>query len=237
MSNDLLAAAFLAWLAAAAHCAHRARRCIGRALLFFGSAPGIAAAVLALPNGTPAVLLPTQVAGAAVSFQISSGRVLAAGLRIGAGGARLCAGDAGTAGPERLAIRRRHEPHRRARRLRSRRRRGFLIAWEIMSFGGAVMILSERLSSDFRPARPVHARPSRNRRARAGHRGTAARGQPPNRSPSLRSPQPQPVFAVPAARCHRLCFSSSASAPNSACCRSTSGSRAPTAPAAARPAP
>jgi hydrogenase-4 component B len=30
---------------------------------------------------------------------------------------------------------------------------GFLIAWEIMGFGGAVMILSERLASD--AGRPV----------------------------------------------------------------------------------
>ena len=40
----------------------------------------------------------------------------------------------------------------------------FLIAWEIMSLGGAVMILGENLSIGEGPAGPVHAGAARSRR-------------------------------------------------------------------------
>ena len=152
MSNDLLTVAFIAWLAAALISLTGRGLDAGARLVVSGCVAGILAALLALPNGTPIVTLPTQLAGAAVSFQIPR-RPLAARLRPGAGGARLRAGDAGTAGPRRLAVRRRHEPDRALGVFGLRDGAGFLIAWEIMSFGGAVMILCEKLAPD--AGRPV----------------------------------------------------------------------------------
>ena len=153
MSNDLLVAAFLAWLAAALLALTGRGLFLGRALLCFGSVVGICAAVLALPNGTPAVVLPTQVAGAAISFQLAPDGAWLLGFGL-VPAALACA----------LAT-----PARQGRAgwlfgaamsligalgvFGVRDGAAFLIAWEIMSFGGAVMILSEKLSSDV--GRPV----------------------------------------------------------------------------------
>ena len=110
-----------------------------------------------------------------------------------------------------------------------------LIAWELMSLGGAVMILSERLDGATGRHRSLHARAARGRRRsrfllRCSHRsaqGLVAR---------LRD------FAGGGPRCRRrrssvsASCSRSASAPSSACCRSTNGSPAPMARAAGLPA-
>ncbi|MGC1354330.1 MAG: proton-conducting transporter membrane subunit, partial [Xanthobacteraceae bacterium] len=153
MSNDLLIAAFLTWLTAAVISLTGRGLFLARALLFFGSFAGIVAAVLVVPNGTPAVTLPTTLAGARVLFQITPDGLwllgfglvpaaLAGALATPAlqgrpgwlfGAAMSLIGALGVFGIRDGA--------------------GFLIAWEIMSFGGAVMILSEKLSSD--AGRPV----------------------------------------------------------------------------------
>jgi hydrogenase-4 component B len=153
LSNDLLIAAFLAWLTAAVISLTGRGLFLARALLFFGSFAGIVAAVLVVPNGTPAVTLPTTLAGAPVLFQMTPDGLwllgfglvpaaLAGALATPAlqgrpgwlfGAAMSLIGALGVFGIRDGA--------------------GFLIAWEIMSFGGAVMILSEKLSSD--AGRPV----------------------------------------------------------------------------------
>jgi formate hydrogenlyase subunit 3/multisubunit Na+/H+ antiporter MnhD subunit len=152
LSNSLLTAAFFAWFAAALISLTGRGVSLARGLLFFGCVAAIAAAIVVLPNGTAAVVLPTQLAGAAVSFQITPegawlfgfGLVpaaLACALATPArqsqagwlfGAAMSLIGALGVFGVGDGA--------------------GFLIAWEVMSFGGAVMILSERLSD---PGRPV----------------------------------------------------------------------------------
>jgi hypothetical protein len=71
LSNDLLTAAALAWLAAALISLTGRGMMAARGLLFLGSAGGILAALLALPDGTAAVLLPTEFAGERVHFQMS----------------------------------------------------------------------------------------------------------------------------------------------------------------------
>ena len=71
MSTDLLIAAFLAWLAAALLALTGRGSSFGRVLLCCGSVIGIGAAILALPDGSPGVLLPTQLAGATVSFRLT----------------------------------------------------------------------------------------------------------------------------------------------------------------------
>jgi hydrogenase-4 component B len=153
LSNDLLTAAFLAWLLAAIISLTGRGLLVARVLLFAGSVAGAIAAILALPDGTSAVTLPTELAGAAVRFEVSADGLwllgfglvpaalacaLATPARQGGGGwlfgaAMSLIGALGVFGVRDGA--------------------GFLIAWEIMSFGGAVMILSEKLSSDAgRPA-------------------------------------------------------------------------------------
>jgi formate hydrogenlyase subunit 3/multisubunit Na+/H+ antiporter MnhD subunit len=153
LSNDLLTAAFLAWLAAALISLTGRGLILARVLLFCGSVAGIIAAILVLPNGTPAVATPTQLAGAAVSFQVTPDGLWLLGFGL-VPAALACA----------LAT-----PARQGRAgwlfgaamsligalgvFGIRDGAGFLIAWEIMSFGGAVMILSEKLSSN--AGRPV----------------------------------------------------------------------------------
>ena len=153
MSNDLLIAAFLAWLTAAV-ITLTGRALVGaRLLLFLGSIAGICAALLALPDGAAMVLLPTRLAGATVSFQLTADGAWLLGFGL-APAALSCA----------LAT-----PARNGRAgwlfgvamsligalgvFGVRDGAGFLIAWEIMSFGGAVLILSEKLSAD--AGRPV----------------------------------------------------------------------------------
>ncbi len=153
MSNDLLAAAFFGWLVGGLLALTGRRLPLVRGLLCFGSIAAIVAAILALPNGTSAVALPTQLAGAAVSFQIAPEAAWLLGFGL-VPAALACA----LATPARQGV---------AGWLFGaaisligalgvfglRDGAGFLIAWEMMSFGGAAMILSEKLASDAgRPA-------------------------------------------------------------------------------------
>jgi hydrogenase-4 component B len=153
LSNDLLTAALFAWLAAALIALTGRGTIMARGLLFAGSAAGIVAAILALPHATAAVQLPTEIAGERVHFQMSPDALwlfgfglapaaLASALATPArqgqagwlfGAAMSLIGALGVFGVREGA--------------------GFLIAWEIMSFGGAVMILSEKLASH--TGRPV----------------------------------------------------------------------------------
>jgi hydrogenase-4 component B len=153
LSNDLLTAAFIAWLAAALISLSGRGSQLARALLFAGSVAGVLAALLSLPNGTPLVVLPTRLAGAAVSFQMTPDGLwllgfglvpaaLACALATPAkqgrsgwlfGAAMSLIGALGVFGVRDGA--------------------GFLIAWEVMSFGGAAMILSEKLAPNV--GRPV----------------------------------------------------------------------------------
>jgi hydrogenase-4 component B len=153
LSNDLLTAALFAWLAAALIALTGRATIVVRGLLFAGSVAGIAAAILALPHATAAVQLPTEIAGERVHFQMSPDALWLFGFGL-APAALACA----------LAT-----PARQGRAgwlfgaamsligalgvFGMREGAGFLIAWEIMSFGGAVMILSEKLASH--TGRPV----------------------------------------------------------------------------------
>jgi formate hydrogenlyase subunit 3/multisubunit Na+/H+ antiporter MnhD subunit len=153
LSNDLLLAAFFAWLAAGLIALTGRAAPLARALLLIGSIAGICAAILALPGGTALAALPTTLAGAPVLFQLNPDGAWLLGFGL-APAALACA----------LAT-----PARTGRSgwlfgaamsligalgvFGLRDGAAFLIAWEIMSFGGALMILSERLSAD--AGRPV----------------------------------------------------------------------------------
>jgi hydrogenase-4 component B len=146
LPNDLMTLALLAWLAAALIALTGRGLLAARGLLLLGSLAGILAALQALPGGTAVVELPTQLAGESVPFAMSPealwlfGFGLAPAALAGAlatparegragwlfGAAMSLIGALGVFGLRNGA--------------------GFLIAWEIMSFGGAVMILSEKLA-------------------------------------------------------------------------------------------
>jgi hydrogenase-4 component B len=151
--NDLLTAGFLAWIAAAVIALTGRGLPLARLLLFAGCCAVIAAAVGSLPAATPSVALPTTLAGESVTFSLSpdglwllgfglvpAALACASASPVSRGQARWLFGAAmsllgafGVFGLQDGA--------------------SFLIAWEIMSFGGALMILSEKLSTD--AGRPV----------------------------------------------------------------------------------
>ena len=131
-----------------------------------------------MPDGTAAVALPTRLAGESVHFQMSPDALWLFGFGLAPAalaGALATPSQQGRAGwlfgaamslIGALGV------------FGMRDGAGFLIAWEIMSFGGAVMILSEKLAPDSRAAGAVHARPAGDRRGGAGAGGAAARRLP-----------------------------------------------------------
>ncbi len=148
MSSELLTAAFLAWLAAALISLTGRGLTLARVLLSLGSLAGILAAIASLPNGTSAITLPTRLAGEAVHFRVTPDAVWLLGFGL-APAALACAlatparqGSAGWLFGAAMSL------IGALGVFGIRDGAGFLIAWEVMSFGGAVMILSEKLSSD-----------------------------------------------------------------------------------------
>jgi hydrogenase-4 component B len=148
LANELIAAGFITWILAALIALTGHGLSVARFLLFCGSVAGIVAAIVALPAGAPAVTLPTVFAGQSVSFQLSPDALWLLGFGL-APAALACAvsspsphGQAGWVFGAAMSL------------LGALGVFGlqdgisFLIAWEIMSFGGAVMLLSERLSTD-----------------------------------------------------------------------------------------
>ncbi|MGA8613468.1 MAG: proton-conducting transporter membrane subunit [Xanthobacteraceae bacterium] len=153
MTNELMAAGFLAWLIAAIVSLTGHGLIAARVLLFAGCVTAIVAAIAGLPEGIPAINLPTALAGEPVRFLLTPDGLWLLGFGL-APAALACAvstpsrqseagwlfgasmsliGALGVFGLQDAA--------------------SFLIAWEIMSLGGAVMILSEKLSVDV--GRPV----------------------------------------------------------------------------------
>ena len=144
--NDLIAAGVIAWAVAALFALTGRVLPVARLLLFCGCGAVIAAALMQLPEGTAAVALPTTFAGAPVKFILPPDALWLLGFGL-APAALACAvstpspsgqagwlfgaaasliGAVGVFGLQDGA--------------------SFLVAWEVMSFGGAVMILSEKLS-------------------------------------------------------------------------------------------
>jgi hydrogenase-4 component B len=153
LASEFLMAAFGLWLAGVLLAAARRAPSLGRLLLGLGGVCGIIAVLSALPGGIPAVTLPVQFAGVAVTLSFTPEALwllgfglvpatLAAWLGtpaagrqhnwlLGAGLSLL--GALGVFGLQDGV--------------------SFLIAWEVMSLGGAVMILGEGLAA--RTGRPV----------------------------------------------------------------------------------
>jgi formate hydrogenlyase subunit 3/multisubunit Na+/H+ antiporter MnhD subunit len=146
MANELLGAAALLWAAAAIVALLGTGAIVARALLVTGGLAAIAAALVSLPDATATVTLPTTLGEGPVLFRVSADAlwlmgfglapaVLACALSTPStrgeygwlfGAATSLLGALGVFGLQDGA--------------------SLLIAWEVMSFGGALMILSERLS-------------------------------------------------------------------------------------------
>ena len=153
MANDLLAAAALMWIAGGILALTGKRLGLIRILLGLGGLAGIAASVVGLPGGTGSVDLPLRMADTSVSFRMAPEALwlmgfglvpavlaclLATPARQGRaawlfGAAVSQLGALGVFGLQDGAF--------------------LLVAWELMSLGGAVMILSERLAAA--PGLPV----------------------------------------------------------------------------------
>lgn len=153
MPAELLAAAALLWLAAAVIALLGVGNILIRALLVLGGLAAIGAALACLPAGTAALALPTTLGDGPVLFRLSPDAlwlmgfglvpaVLACALSTPSakgghgwlfGAAVSLLGALGVFGLQEGAA--------------------LLIAWELMSFGGALIILSERLSAS--GGRPV----------------------------------------------------------------------------------
>jgi hydrogenase-4 component B len=147
MANDAFLIAVALWLVAAVAALLRITP-VARAALGFGAVAGIAGAVLALPGGSPAATLPLGIAASRWGFEITPAAAwlmllglipaalagwLASPSRDGKaawcfGAAASLIGALGVFGLQDAV--------------------GFLIAWELMSLGGAAMILGERLVED-----------------------------------------------------------------------------------------
>jgi formate hydrogenlyase subunit 3/multisubunit Na+/H+ antiporter MnhD subunit len=146
VTDQLLLLSAVFWVIAAI-VALRGLTVLGRALLVAGALSSIVAAVFQLPNPTQTVLLPIRLAGEAVTFRLEPEALwlmgfglvpagfacaLASPSKAGMGGwlfgaALSLIGALGVFGLQGGAA--------------------LLVAWEAMSLGGAVMILSERLEA------------------------------------------------------------------------------------------
>ena len=146
MANDLLAAAALLWIAAGILALVGRWLGLVRVVLALGSLAGLVAAITTLPNGTTAAAIPLRMADAQATFEMTPAglwllgfglvpALLACLLGTPAQSARAgwlfgaaCSllGALGVFGLQHGGF--------------------FLLAWELMSLGGAVMILSERLA-------------------------------------------------------------------------------------------
>jgi hydrogenase-4 component B len=153
LANELMAAGFIAWVASALIALTGRGLIFARVLLFFGSIIGIAAAITALPEGIPAVVLPTVLAGQPVKFLLTPDALWLFGFGLAPAALACAISSPSPRGPAGWLFGAAMSLVGALGVFGLQDGASFLIAWEIMSFGGAVMILSENLSTDV--GRPV----------------------------------------------------------------------------------
>ena len=147
MTSGMLILSFVLWVAAALIASLRRWAVLGRALLAAGALSGVIAAIVGLPNPTSTAVLPLRLAGEAVAFRLEPEALWLFGFGLAPalfacalgspshygrsgwnfGAAFSLLGALGVFGLQNGAA--------------------LLVAWEAMSLGGAIMILSERLDS------------------------------------------------------------------------------------------
>jgi hydrogenase-4 component B len=146
LANDLLAAAALLWIAGGILALIGRWLGLVRVLLALGSLAGIVTAIGSLPNGTAATAIPLRMADAQSTFQMTPaglwlmGFGLVPGLLACLRGTPAQSGRAGWLFGAACSL-------LGALGVFGVQHGGFFVlAWELMSLGGAVMILSERLA-------------------------------------------------------------------------------------------
>jgi hydrogenase-4 component B len=148
LANELLMAAFIAWVVAALIALSGRGLIFARVLLFCGSVVGIAAALTALPEGIPAVVLPTVLAGQPVKFLLTPDALWLFGFGLAPAALACAISSPSPRGPAGWLFGAAMSLVGALGVFGLQDGASFLIAWEVMSFGGAVMILSENLSTD-----------------------------------------------------------------------------------------
>jgi hydrogenase-4 component B len=152
LSNEFLGAAVAAWVAAAILGLAGCAAVLARALIGLGGVAILTLIAMTLPGSTPPIHIPLGIGSGGAVFQLSPAALWLFGFGLAAailgawlgtptprqdgwifGAAASCLGALGVFGLQDAV--------------------SFLIAWEIMSLGGAVMILTENLSAD--TGRPV----------------------------------------------------------------------------------
>jgi formate hydrogenlyase subunit 3/multisubunit Na+/H+ antiporter MnhD subunit len=126
---------------------------VARIMLFFGCLAGVAAAISGLPEGGAAVVLPTSLAGQAVTFCMDPGGFWLLGFGLLPAGFACALATPSTSGMAGWLFGAAVSLIGALGVFGLQNGAAFLIAWEVMSLGGAIMILSERLAS--RVGRPV----------------------------------------------------------------------------------
>lgn len=153
MAGELIVAGFIAWILAALIALTGRGLIFARVLLFCGSIISIVAAVMAMPEGIPAVVLPTVLAGQPVRFLLTPDALWLFGFGLAPAALACAVSTPSPRGPAGWLFGAAMSLVGALGVFGLQDGASFLIAWEIMSFGGAVMILSENLSTDV--GRPV----------------------------------------------------------------------------------
>ncbi len=148
MTAELIAAGFLAWVVAAVIALSGRGLFVARVLLFGGSVVIVIAAIMGLPTGISAVVLPTTIAGQPVHFMLTPQALWLLGFGLAPAALACAASTPSSRGPAGWLFGAAMSLIGALGVFGLQDGATFLIAWEVMSFGGAVMILSENLSSE-----------------------------------------------------------------------------------------
>jgi formate hydrogenlyase subunit 3/multisubunit Na+/H+ antiporter MnhD subunit len=144
MANELLALAVLAWLAGGGLALSGRGLGVARALLAAGTLCGIGAAVAILPAGSPTVTLPLSLAGEPFGFRMAPDALWLLGFGLAPAGCALALAPPKLGGRGGWLVGTALSLLGALGVFGLQNGGGLLIAWEVMSLGGAVMILSER---------------------------------------------------------------------------------------------
>jgi hydrogenase-4 component B len=153
LALDLFGGAAALWMIGVILAASRLTPAFTRLLLIFGGACAIAACVVALPNGVAASASPLQLAGQQVTFALSADALWLLGFGLVPAALACWLGPPARAQQPTWLLGASLSLLGALGVFGLQDGVSFLIAWELMSLGGAVMILGERLSS--RPGRSV----------------------------------------------------------------------------------
>lgn len=153
MSNELLLATLCAWLVAAIIALFGRALVVSRILLVCGCIAGIGAALASFPGASAAVLLPTELAGQPVGFQMTADALWLFGFGLAPAGLACALSTPAEEGQAKWLFGAGASLIGAMGVFGVQDGAGLLIAWEVMSFGGAIMLLGEKLSAEV--GRPI----------------------------------------------------------------------------------